>query len=158
MTLISVRYSTHHLTSTTACTGSKWEHVFSDAGESKHTFPGGNRRAQFPNVAHLIKSVSTLAWALHSVRLQQSSCPSRLRKTGTMPPKKNPVAARIKKMMQADDDVGKIAQATPVLVCMFPIFSSQRLHDRVDAPLTHASESNRTLVPQQKHSSCSWRS
>ena len=33
-----------------------------------------------------------------------------------MPPKKNPVAARIKKMMQADDDVGKIAQATPVPV------------------------------------------
>lgn len=34
-----------------------------------------------------------------------------------MPPKKNPVAARIKRMMQADDEVGKIAQATPVLVC-----------------------------------------
>lgn len=33
-----------------------------------------------------------------------------------MPPKKNPVAARIKKIMQADDEVGKIAQATPVLV------------------------------------------
>jgi hypothetical protein len=43
-----------------------------------------------------------------------------------MPPKKNPVAARIKKMMQADDDVGKIAQATPVLVCTFPSF---RLND-----------------------------
>tara|TARA_B110000977_G_scaffold158602_1_gene202179 strand:+ start:23400 stop:23513 length:114 start_codon:yes stop_codon:yes gene_type:complete len=37
-----------------------------------------------------------------------------------MPPKKNPVAARIKKIMQADDEVGKIAQATPVLVCAFP--------------------------------------
>jgi hypothetical protein len=34
-----------------------------------------------------------------------------------MPPKKNPVAARIKKIMLADDEVGKIAQATPVLVC-----------------------------------------
>lgn len=33
-----------------------------------------------------------------------------------MPPKKNAVAARIKRLMQADDDVGKIAQATPVLM------------------------------------------
>ena len=40
-----------------------------------------------------------------------------------MPPKKNPVAARIKKIMQADDEVGKIAQATPVLVCAFPSIS-----------------------------------
>lgn len=27
-----------------------------------------------------------------------------------------PLAARIKKLMQADEDVGKIAQATPVLI------------------------------------------
>ncbi|CAL5223931.1 g6534 [Coccomyxa viridis] len=35
-----------------------------------------------------------------------------------MKPKKSthPLAARVKKMMQADDDIGKIAQATPVLV------------------------------------------
>ena len=30
--------------------------------------------------------------------------------------KSNPLAARIKKVMQADEDVGKIAQATPVLI------------------------------------------
>lgn len=28
--------------------------------------------------------------------------------------------ARIKKIMQADEDVGKVAQVTPVAVCMFP--------------------------------------
>lgn len=34
-----------------------------------------------------------------------------------MPPRKAcPLAARIKKLMQADEDVGKIAQATPVLL------------------------------------------
>ena len=33
-----------------------------------------------------------------------------------MGPKKNPIAARIKKLMQADEEVGKIAQATPVLM------------------------------------------
>lgn len=27
--------------------------------------------------------------------------------------------ARIKKIMQADEDVGKVAQATPVLICKF---------------------------------------
>jgi hypothetical protein len=31
--------------------------------------------------------------------------------------------ARIKRIMQADDDVGKVAQVTPVVVCMFPAFS-----------------------------------
>lgn len=41
--------------------------------------------------------------------------------------------ARIKRIMQADDDVGKVAQVTPVVVCMFllPIFfgfSSSLLH------------------------------
>jgi hypothetical protein len=30
--------------------------------------------------------------------------------------KAHPLAARIKKMMQTDDDVGKIAQATPVMI------------------------------------------
>jgi len=30
--------------------------------------------------------------------------------------------ARIKKIMQADEDVGKVAQVTPVAVCMFPFF------------------------------------
>ena len=29
--------------------------------------------------------------------------------------------ARIKKIMQADEDVGKVAQVTPVAVCMFHI-------------------------------------
>jgi len=33
-----------------------------------------------------------------------------------MGPKKKPIAARIKKLMQADEEVGKIAQATPVLM------------------------------------------
>ena len=28
--------------------------------------------------------------------------------------------ARIKKIMQADEDVGKVAQATPVVVCECP--------------------------------------
>lgn len=31
--------------------------------------------------------------------------------------KSNPLASRIKKVMQADEDVGKIAQGAPVLVC-----------------------------------------
>ena len=30
--------------------------------------------------------------------------------------KAHPLAARIKKMMQADEDVGKIAQATPPMI------------------------------------------
>jgi hypothetical protein len=29
--------------------------------------------------------------------------------------------ARIKRIMQADDDVGKVAQVTPVVVCMWPL-------------------------------------
>lgn len=33
-----------------------------------------------------------------------------------MKPKNFPLAARIKKLMQADEDVGKISQATPVLI------------------------------------------
>ena len=34
-----------------------------------------------------------------------------------MPPKKqHALASRVKRMMQADEDVGKIAQATPVLI------------------------------------------
>jgi hypothetical protein len=28
--------------------------------------------------------------------------------------------ARIKKIMQADEDVGKVAQVTPVAICTFP--------------------------------------
>lgn len=32
--------------------------------------------------------------------------------------KAHPLAARIKKMMQTDEDVGKIAQATPVMIGM----------------------------------------
>lgn len=28
--------------------------------------------------------------------------------------------ARIKKIMQADEDVGKVAQVTPVAICMYP--------------------------------------
>jgi hypothetical protein len=35
---------------------------------------------------------------------------------GEMGRKAHPLAARIKKMMQTDDDVGKIAQATPVMI------------------------------------------
>jgi hypothetical protein len=30
--------------------------------------------------------------------------------------KGHPLAARIKKMMQTDEDVGKIAQATPIMI------------------------------------------
>ena len=37
--------------------------------------------------------------------------------------KSNPLAARIKKVMQADEDVGKIAQATPVLIGDYLIIS-----------------------------------
>lgn len=33
--------------------------------------------------------------------------------------KGHPLAARIKKMMQTDEDVGKIAQATPVMIGAF---------------------------------------
>jgi|TARA_B100000768_G_scaffold131184_1_gene121868 hypothetical protein len=40
-----------------------------------------------------------------------------------MGPKKNPIAARIKKIMQADEEVGKIAQATPVLMGTLSIIS-----------------------------------
>jgi len=57
-----------------------------------------------------------------------------------MPPKKNPVAARIKKIMQADDEVGKIAQATPVLVCAFPRTTLFHGH----APNVSHAESNLT--------------
>jgi hypothetical protein len=32
--------------------------------------------------------------------------------------------ARIKRIMQADDDVGKVAQVTPVVVCTRPEFST----------------------------------
>ena len=31
--------------------------------------------------------------------------------------KSNPLAGRIKKVMQTDEDVGKIAQGAPVLMC-----------------------------------------
>lgn len=31
--------------------------------------------------------------------------------------------ARIKRIMQADDDVGKVAQVTPVVVCKHPLFT-----------------------------------
>jgi hypothetical protein len=49
-----------------------------------------------------------------------------------MPPKKNAVAARIKRLMQADDDVGKIAQATPVLMgTSFSIYPQPRLQLRL---------------------------
>ena len=33
----------------------------------------------------------------------------------------HPLAARVKKMMQADEDIGKIAQASPVLVGEYSI-------------------------------------
>lgn len=57
-----------------------------------------------------------------------------------MPPKKNAVAARIKKLMQADDDVGKIAQATPVLMgtslCFFPCaFVRFPFREGIEVPL-----------------------
>ena len=44
--------------------------------------------------------------------------PSRSLRNIIMKPKKSthPLAARVKKIMQADDDIGKIAQASPVLV------------------------------------------
>lgn len=35
--------------------------------------------------------------------------------------------ARIKKIMQSDEDVGKVAQATPVLICSCPVHLSRRL-------------------------------
>jgi hypothetical protein len=36
--------------------------------------------------------------------------------------------ARIKRIMQADEDVGKVAQVTPVAVCTFPIISLYSIH------------------------------
>lgn len=51
--------------------------------------------------------------------------------------------ARIKRIMQADDDVGKVAQVTPTAVCEFPL---------VDSPRSSITD---ILVLQQKHSSCS---
>ncbi|KAF6252925.1 histone-fold-containing protein [Scenedesmus sp. NREL 46B-D3] len=41
--------------------------------------------------------------------------------------KAHPLAARIKKMMQTDDDVGKIAQATPVMIARAMELFLQRL-------------------------------
>ena len=35
--------------------------------------------------------------------------------------------ARIKRIMQADEDVGKVAQVTPVVVCRFLLFSFHSL-------------------------------
>lgn len=49
---------------------------------------------------------------------------------------KHPLASRIRKMMRADDDVGKIAQATPVLICecLLPCITHRvRAHQRVSA-------------------------
>lgn len=43
--------------------------------------------------------------------------------------KAHPLAARIKKMMQTDEDVGKIAQATPVMIGWTLCSSSCTSHD-----------------------------
>lgn len=37
--------------------------------------------------------------------------------------------ARIKRIMQADDDVGKVAQVTPVVVCEYTRFTRSRLEE-----------------------------
>lgn len=37
--------------------------------------------------------------------------------------KGHPLAARIKKIMQTDEDVGKIAQATPIMIGAIPALS-----------------------------------
>lgn len=42
-------------------------------------------------------------------------------------PKPNALASKIKKLMQSDDDVGKIAQATPCLIGVLTIRSLQYL-------------------------------
>lgn len=54
--------------------------------------------------------------------------------------------ARIKRIMQADDDVGKVAQVTPVVVCM--------CHDPALLLLLHHHHQTLTRT-QQKHSSSS---
>lgn len=41
--------------------------------------------------------------------------------------KQHPLAARIKKIMQADEDVGKIAQITPFLIGRYASVRAQRL-------------------------------
>ena len=38
----------------------------------------------------------------------------------TETPETTPIQARIKKIMQKDEEVGKVAQATPVVICMWP--------------------------------------
>lgn len=58
-----------------------------------------------------------------------------------MPPKKqHALASRVKRIMQSDEDVGKIAQATPVLIGEPPRLSSR------PAPATAAAP--RQLTPQ----------
>lgn len=53
--------------------------------------------------------------------------------------KSNPLASRIKKVMQADEDVGKIAQGAPVLVCEFcsKCMSKAAHTDSKDRPPDH---------------------
>lgn len=57
--------------------------------------------------------------------------------------------ARIKRIMQADEDVGKVAQVTPIAVCtcLFPLFPD------VDLLLTRNSQSIGTLHDLPRHQS-----
>jgi hypothetical protein len=55
--------------------------------------------------------------------------------------------ARIKRIMQADDDVGKVAQVTPVVVCTYLRFCTRQ------ASLTLRSESPRALHDLPRHQS-----
>lgn len=61
-----------------------------------------------PGTPLAISGVQQEAWSAGSEQVKLA---------GTMKAKKAcPLAARIKRLMQADDDVGKISQATPVLL------------------------------------------
>jgi len=59
----------------------------------------------------------------------------------SMPPKKNAVAARIKRLMQADDEVGKIAQATPVLMAKaLDLFLEELMKSTTDIASSHGAK------------------
>lgn len=58
-----------------------------------------------------------------------------------MPPKKNAVAARIKRLMQADDDVGKIAQATPILMAKaLDLFLEELMKSTTEIATSHGAK------------------
>ena len=82
-------------------------------------------RASSTSRATVLRFVEVIDYCIPSAQaevIERSA--AQLIPTKSMPPKKNAVASRIKRLMQADDDVGKIAQATPVLMgtCLCFVF------------------------------------